>query len=338
MKFKLKEKRGTGVLSLVVEGGKGDEIDYVEAERVRTGGVASFVPLSYEKKGKVYQVIYQVRGLVSLGEMLKVPLEPQQFRVLLASFLRLVLDCEESRLMRQRVAFDPDKILYDRAGWALRFVYVPLQSFVSSTTDMNAALVYVCEHALVRPGDLELRAAVLDYARRTAIVTGIEFASFLRERGVTPPDNMVSASDFGSGSGQPSVPTDQLDSRTKHGLDFVSAQNRQVRQGSGDAGPGERSGCTFVRVSTGASWVLAEGSFVVGRASECELILDDVKGLSRRHAALTVSGGRCFVRDLGSTNGVLVNGLRIPASVDAPVRQGDRLTLGNEDFEVRQGG
>lgn len=334
MKFKLKEKRGVGVLSLVVEGGKGDEIDYVDAERVRTGGIASFVPLSYEKKGKVYQLVYQVRGLMSLAEMLKMPLEPQQFRVLLTSFLRLVLDCEKSQLMRQRVAFDPDKILYDRAGWTLRFVYVPLQSFVSSATNMNTALMYVCEHALVRPGDLELRAAVLDYARRTAIVTGIEFASFLQQRGVTLPENMVSGNDFRSDLGQPSVPTDHLDSRTKHGLDFVSTQKKKACQGD-DAGQAGQRGCTLIRVSTGASWALPEGSFVIGRAPECELILSDVKGLSRRHAALTVSGSSCLVRDLGSTNGVLVNGLRIPVALDTPVRQGDRLTLGNEDFEVR---
>jgi pSer/pThr/pTyr-binding forkhead associated (FHA) protein len=48
---------------------------------------------------------------------------------------------------------------------------------------------------------------------------------------------------------------------------------------------------------------------VAGRAPECDVVLADA-GVSRRHATFTRSGGRYLLRDLGSVNGVYVNGQR----------------------------
>ena len=49
------------------------------------------------------------------------------------------------------------------------------------------------------------------------------------------------------------------------------------------------------------------GEFVVGRSTECQLSLDDPL-VSRRHAVLRVRRDGVSVQDLGSRNGVLVNG------------------------------
>ncbi len=52
---------------------------------------------------------------------------------------------------------------------------------------------------------------------------------------------------------------------------------------------------------------LSEGKFVIGRAASCQLSLDDPL-VSRHHAQLTVEGDVVTVEDLGSRNGVKVNG------------------------------
>lgn len=53
------------------------------------------------------------------------------------------------------------------------------------------------------------------------------------------------------------------------------------------------------------------GRFVIGRHAECQLSLDDPM-VSRRHALLVMEpNGTAFVEDLGSRNGVFVNGARI---------------------------
>jgi pSer/pThr/pTyr-binding forkhead associated (FHA) protein len=68
---------------------------------------------------------------------------------------------------------------------------------------------------------------------------------------------------------------------------------------------------------------------VVGRLPECELTLDD-PSVSRRHARILRQGERWTIEDLGSTNGVRVNGATVG---HAELRPGDRLELGAVKLE-----
>ncbi|HEV3091921.1 MAG TPA: FhaA domain-containing protein [Candidatus Cybelea sp.] len=67
------------------------------------------------------------------------------------------------------------------------------------------------------------------------------------------------------------------------------------------------------------------GTTRVGRSDDCEIVLVD-PSTSRVHAILEVTAGEPVVRDLGSTNGTFVNGMRV--SVEA-LRDGDELLFGN---------
>ncbi|MBI5016526.1 MAG: FHA domain-containing protein [Deltaproteobacteria bacterium] len=77
---------------------------------------------------------------------------------------------------------------------------------------------------------------------------------------------------------------------------------------------------------------LREGTSLVGRAEDCDVRLDDAR-VSRHHAVLEVSGGRVAARDLGSRNGLFVNGARVPEGVAGP---GDRLSFGPLEFVVEE--
>jgi len=77
---------------------------------------------------------------------------------------------------------------------------------------------------------------------------------------------------------------------------------------------------------------LRRGVTVVGRAERCDLVLDDPL-VSRRHACFVVESNCATIKDLGSANGVLVNGVRIEES--QALVEGDRVALGRR--EVRFG-
>lgn len=71
---------------------------------------------------------------------------------------------------------------------------------------------------------------------------------------------------------------------------------------------------------------------LAGRATECQISLGD-RLCSRRHALFSRSAdGSASVRDLGSTNGTYVNGVRLQAP--QPLSRGDWITLGNETLEL----
>lgn len=71
------------------------------------------------------------------------------------------------------------------------------------------------------------------------------------------------------------------------------------------------------------------GEFVVGRSTECQLSLDDPL-VSRRHAVLKVRRDGVSVADLGSRNGVLVNGTKI--SGERELAAGDKVGIGSQEM------
>jgi pSer/pThr/pTyr-binding forkhead associated (FHA) protein len=80
---------------------------------------------------------------------------------------------------------------------------------------------------------------------------------------------------------------------------------------------------------------LHEGSLLIGRLPECDVMIDDAL-VSRMHARLSVRDDSVVAEDLHSTNGVYVNGVRITHS--ALLREGDRLLIGTTEvslFEAR---
>lgn len=74
---------------------------------------------------------------------------------------------------------------------------------------------------------------------------------------------------------------------------------------------------------------LSEGTFVIGRAASCQLSLDDPL-VSRHHAQLTVEGERVTVEDLGSRNGVKVNGALISGAY--AVQDKDQILIGGQEL------
>jgi len=77
------------------------------------------------------------------------------------------------------------------------------------------------------------------------------------------------------------------------------------------------------------------GQFVVGRSADCQLSLDDPL-VSRRHALLTVGAQGVAIEDLGSRNGVLVNGNKIEGQ--RRLADGDRITIGGQTMTLHASG
>src|SRR5438552_8589759 len=76
---------------------------------------------------------------------------------------------------------------------------------------------------------------------------------------------------------------------------------------------------------------LGQGEFVIGRSAECQLALDDPL-VSRKHALLIVGAESVVIKDLGSRNGVVVNGTKIDTS--RILLDGDRIVIGSQEITI----
>jgi pSer/pThr/pTyr-binding forkhead associated (FHA) protein len=72
---------------------------------------------------------------------------------------------------------------------------------------------------------------------------------------------------------------------------------------------------------------------IVGRHPHCDVRLRSLR-VSRRHCCLTEVDGEVAVRDLGSTNGTLINGRRVEAG---RMRPGDELSIAHLRYRFEPG-
>ena len=71
--------------------------------------------------------------------------------------------------------------------------------------------------------------------------------------------------------------------------------------------------------------------FLIGRAEDCHL-KPKSELISRYHCAILSEDGYVAARDLGSKNGVFLNGRKI--SIEEELKNGDHLVIGPLDFEI----
>jgi pSer/pThr/pTyr-binding forkhead associated (FHA) protein len=73
---------------------------------------------------------------------------------------------------------------------------------------------------------------------------------------------------------------------------------------------------------------------VIGRAKSCDVQLLD-PSVSTRHASIRQQGGRNLIVDEGSTNGVMLGSVKLPAQTPRAVRDGEMVRIGRVWLELR---
>jgi hypothetical protein len=83
-------------------------------------------------------------------------------------------------------------------------------------------------------------------------------------------------------------------------------------------------------LAEGRRHVIPPGGALVGRSRDCDVVLADAN-VSRRHAEIRpAAAGTWTIADLGSTNGVRVNGRQIAGA--QALTGGDRIVLGTAEI------
>jgi hypothetical protein len=115
------------------------------------------------------------------------------------------------------------------------------------------------------------------------------------------------------------------------GNTMIFSNAERVRDAVEQAGARRRSKALLV--VSGRRLLVPPRGAAIGRSRDCDIVLED-SGVSRRHAELRPEGSAWTIDDLGSTNGVRVNGLTIHGAHQ--LHSGDRIEMGSTEmlFEI----
>jgi len=86
----------------------------------------------------------------------------------------------------------------------------------------------------------------------------------------------------------------------------------------------------LIALSEGPNLSLDKPIVLIGRHQECDIQIPSRK-ISRKHCCLAQVEGGIVVRDLCSTNGIRINGMRVH---EGQLKIGDELTIGNLRYQI----
>ncbi len=181
----------------------------------------------------------------------------------------------------------------------------------------------------------ELCGYLLEHARRESLILAshpvivfhTDDALALGEFGIQA--RLVRPADHSEQSHAPQPPVEQ----PEHGQTMIYSTSARV--GGAVEQAQARRGAPRALLATGGRRLLVPAAGgTIGRSRDCEIVIEDV-GVSRRHAEIRPAADGWTIEDLGSTNGVIVNGREVRGV--QPLRVGDRVELGSTEivFELR---
>ncbi|MEA2253696.1 MAG: hypothetical protein QOI62_1141 [Solirubrobacteraceae bacterium] len=173
----------------------------------------------------------------------------------------------------------------------------------------------------------ELGAYLLEHARRERLaLVGRPQISF-------DTDERLRLGEFGIQARLVRAAADDAVEQADHGHTMVYSSAARTQEDLHESRAARRG--RPMLVAEGKRYAVGAGGATIGRSRECDIVLAD-SNVSRRHAELRPRGDGWTVTDLGSTNGVRVNGRDLHPREPHALAPGDRLEVGTVDarFEV----
>ena len=97
------------------------------------------------------------------------------------------------------------------------------------------------------------------------------------------------------------------------------------------------NGGTLIRKRNGEKITISNEKFIIGRDRKAvNYCISDNSSISRSHVTLEVRGDVTYLVDMNAANGTFVNGVKAMPRQEIALKDGDKITLSDEDFEYKK--
>ena len=332
--------------------------DKVDAEgfRLVTSGLQPLLcPAVYQDENGRHILTFQTEELSNLGESSDLP--PEWVSSLLLAYCGVLRLALERELPLQNFRWDKRCICFSKKGFC--FQYVP-NGDVRGGGDLRALLIRQLKELPSRdPRIPELIRGLKRCASNEDCLRLLEDAAGGPDLGQIPaedgayapdpadapaweqPESEAETTGLSPGFVPPRVnregpSTAYIDNSFDESETTVLSalpKGVPVRPGSGP----RRGGLTLVRTSTGERVKVRGSYFLVGSDTHNMDYTVQNSSVSRHHATITCENDTYYIMDNKSTNGTLMEGVRIPPYEKVELTDGAILTLGSEVFQTEIG-
>ena len=249
-------------------------------------------------------------------------ISPEQFVVVMASIASEIIKVQHNGFLSSgKLDLDIDAIYINTQTCAASLIYLPIKENVSGS-DSTKLFNYYCQlmfyimgqYAQLKP----LIRTVAGFAnsslgRFDVLINHLDSAFAIGERALNEYAAQQQRKDVSSRTGSNIRNVPSVES-------YAKRVNKLVGMAEG----------RMIQID------LTQGKTVIGKSRlSASFVIEGAPTISNRHCEIEVADAGAIVRDLGSTNGTYVNGMRLGRGQAAKLDVGDILKLASIEFEVR---
>lgn len=365
---KRKEIYKNGVSQVVIKSMKGQAVSDREVYAVNNQEIEGLLPVEVIKKGSSFKLLYNLTGLMTLSDFLLTPMNRESFAHLLRNILEVLKNMQKAYFNQHALNMNLDSVMVNPAKQRLLFMYIPIQGYDSGCS-LRAFLLeiiqagsfvkednsdYVREYIrilneginfsvfeleeyikrLVSKEGYEANKSIRCYKCGTQVQRGAKFCWVCGAKVSDVTENADNVKLYNPLEAAEAARTAQKEEADLHS-GYSTATQGLYRQ-SGECGGTTLLGYTqpkypyLIREKTEEKIVIDRNEFCIGKSKQtCDYSVPDNSAVSRQHAKIISSDGRCYIKDLNSTNKTYVNERAIE---EEELMSGAKIRLGNEKF------
>lgn len=327
---KYKIKRSNGVNKIVYRTRNEIQLNQEVINQVRTGAVSSLLPVI---EANSREVVYGAGDLITLRNYLKKNVSIDIMYSIISQTIDTLNKLSNERMSNTRLVLDADYVFVNEEDGRLFFIYEPYISNREMIVYINF-WINIIDTTKIKDVDVREQCLQLkQYIEESKNKSLDEIYAYVNKtvsfnNPSTTGNLMVKATNLR----EVEQMNQSFDEEPETGL-LVQSKPEPLTQKPKPIIAREKR-AFIIRENNNDKVEVITNVFSVGKSASCNYTISGNPTISRNHVIISKKLGEFYLVDEKSTNGTFINGEKVEKNREYCLKNGDRLRLSNEYFDV----